>query len=186
MAEPYFYIYDSAVPDYTAEPTPVNPKKQPEKPKLHKVKKKKQDLRASERKANLAVAKVFAVVVVCTVSVAFMLSSFSAIREAESKNQKISKQFGIYNSKLIQLDSELSMLVTPEKIEQIAVGKLGMIKLPQENKLYSSVQKKNKIVLSPEHPTESQQQLDETQQDNTEPESKKTEEKNKTNSNQKQ
>lgn len=176
MAEPYFYIYDSAVPDYAPQPTPVKPKREAEKPHLHRVKKKKQDLRANERKANLAVAKVFAVVFVCAVSVVFMLSSFSAIRTAETKKQSIADEYEIYKSKLIQLDSELSMLVTPEKIEEIAVGKLGMIKLPDENKVYSSVQRKNKIILSPEHPTESQEQWNETQEDNTNAENTKTKE----------
>lgn len=176
MAEPYYYIYDSAVPDYTAEPTPVIPKKQPEKPQLHKVKRKKQDLRANERKANRAVAKVFAVVFVCAASVVFMLSSFSAIRTAETNNQEASKQYEIYKSKLTQLESELSMLVTPEKIEEIAVGRLGMIKLPDENKRYSLYQPKNKIILSPEHPTESEEEWEETQQDSANSESEKTEE----------
>lgn len=155
MAEPYFYIYDSAVPDFDLPPQqPLKPKKEEKKPLLRKVDTQKQSIKKSEKKANLAVIKAAAIVFVCVASVTFLLSSFAAIRTAEVERQAVLDEYEIYKSKLIQLDSQLAMLVTPDKIEEIAVGKLGMIKLAQENKSYAKSEGKNRIILSPEYPSE--------------------------------
>ncbi|MGN0468282.1 MAG: hypothetical protein ACI4GY_06135 [Acutalibacteraceae bacterium] len=155
MATEYAYDFDFQTAPSYAPPVPKKvPTKKPEhKPDLRKLERKKADLKAQEKAANSAVIKFFAAVTVCVVAMGIVCTSFASVRTAKAQEKKFLDELDIYKSKQVEVEAQLGMLVTPDKIAKIAAGRLGMIKVPDENKIYDDANAENQIVISGEKTT---------------------------------
>ncbi|MGN1419005.1 MAG: hypothetical protein ACI4W6_06730 [Acutalibacteraceae bacterium] len=154
MATEYAYAYDfdyQTAPSY-APPVPKKvPTRKPEhKPDLRKLERKKADLKAQEKAANAVVIKFFACVTVCVVAMGIVCTSFASVRTAKALEKKYLDELDVYKSKQVEVEAQLGMLVTPDRIAKIAAGRLGMIKVPDENKIYDNANAENQIVISGE------------------------------------
>lgn len=150
MAKDYTYYYSSAAYELQPQRLPDGlPEKQPQQhkqPELRKVKMTVAQARAASRasdkrllKAAAPVALMFAVLITFCASVSSADAGRRSLDEAKSR-------LDIYQSSHRQLEAELAKLVSVDKIEKIAVDKLGMLKATDENTIYINIADKNEII----------------------------------------
>ena len=104
----------------------------------------KQDKRLHRRKLMLA-CTAFAVVFVLSV---LNCAAYVAVSDAGHEIAQLEKDLELKKSEYIQLNSELEALVSPEKVEKIAVEQLGLIKLNDSDWQYINIDKGNQIIVS--------------------------------------
>lgn len=154
MAADFAYDYNySAAPEFAPGGAPSKKpqqKREPERAPLYAMEKQKVDEVALSRKNNLLVIKAFAVIVFAVSLLAVFFSSLSAVRDERISMQQNQKTLAIYQSQQVEVNAKLGNLVTPDKIAKIAVEKLGMVKLSDENKRYVSSEGENQIIISAE------------------------------------
>lgn len=104
----------------------------------------KQDKRAHRNKlilASCAFATVFAMA-------ALNCAAYVAISDAGHEIAQLERELELKHSEYIQLSSELEAMVSPEKIEKIAVEQLGLIKLNDSDWQYININRENEIIVS--------------------------------------
>lgn len=149
------YAYDygdnlqyNAAPLKQPSPAPKS-RPQPER-KLKRLDNPLHDSAARQRAANLAVIKFSAVVLVAFIALTAICASFSAVRKQQINLAKQKHTLSIFQSQQVEITAKLNALVTPDKIAKIAVEKLGMVKLADENRSYISFEDKNEVIVSKE------------------------------------
>ncbi len=145
-----FSLYNngSAAPNVIPErerKTEPQPLKTPE---LRPLKKQREDVRKSEIESAKVIAKFFAGVVFCVVIFSVICSSFAAVKSAQYSKMKYESERNLLENSYLEKCAELNTLVTPDEIVRIAVEKLGMIKVSDENKLYANTDNENVILVS--------------------------------------
>lgn len=124
-------------------------KEQPSKaPQLKPLKKQREDVRKGEIANAKVIAKFFAGVVFFVLTLSIVCSSFAAVKSAQYSKLKYEKERNLYENSYIEKCAKLNALVTPDEITRIAVEKLGMVKVSDENKLYASASSENVILIS--------------------------------------
>lgn len=142
----YEYYGSNAAPNAV----PKNrPHEQP-KPQLKKVKKQKLNTAAQERASYAAVARFAVPVAVVLVAFVILCNSYVQVRSSRLALQEQQAALSLYLDQQKEVEARLSKLVSVDQIEKIAVEKLGMIKLSDENKLYVNTANKNEIIVSGE------------------------------------
>lgn len=153
MSAEFAYDYDfSAAPKMNPNHAPKrNPKQVPNhKPNLRKLENEQINLKENEKAANIAVAKFFAVVALCIAAMAVVCFSYAQVRDEKLTYKSYQKQLAIYQSQQNEIDAKLGTLISADKISKIAVEKLGMVKLSEDNKIYVSSNTENQILVSAE------------------------------------
>lgn len=143
----YDFMYDGAiqeVPDQTAQRRP----REEYVPDLHALE--KNQTSAREVPSALVVFKFMTLVVFSVVCFSVICSSFASVRSEKLNYASKLKELEIYKSQQVEVDAQLGTLVTADKIAKIAVEKLGMVKISDENKTYALPKEENRIVVSRE------------------------------------
>lgn len=152
MAAQYAYDYMSnAAPDMMPQRAPQKRPQEKNRPDLHAVERPKVDSAAQQRASAAVVAKFLVLVVFSIACFGIICDSFADVRSEKLNYAENLKQLEIYKSQQVEVDAKLGTLVTPDKIAKIAVEKLGMVKLPDENKTYAYSSGENEIVVSREN-----------------------------------
>ena len=147
MAAERAYKYDMgyAVPERRPEI-----EKQPDKkPELRKVKKDKiEALISSEKATNRKLVKVVAFMSVVLVMFAAVCNSFSVRDRARTKYENIQDDYVFAQSQNREMKVKLNNLVSAVNIDEIAVNRLGLVKVTAGSEIYLDTSDGNKVVLS--------------------------------------
>ena len=148
MATQYAYDFDfSAVPVYAPQ-RKSEPQKKP-KPDLRRLENQRRvQSKEEERAAGVKVIKVAVMTAFFAAVLCVVCTSFCMVWSARRQQQSALNELELSKSEQVEINAKLNSLVTPDKIAKIATGRLGMIKLPDENKLYSSAGNENEVVYS--------------------------------------
>lgn len=131
-------------PQFEPQPEPeLTPQPQPQRKRKFIS---KELLRKQERVSYKKAAKIFVVSLAVLAVFSVTCNSFVQVRQSRIEMIKQQSELAIYSAKQKELDVKLASMVTVDKIEKIAVAKLGMVKLSEENKIYVNTAEKNKIV----------------------------------------
>ena len=145
MAAERAYRYDmgNAVPERRPQT-----EKQPEKrPELHKVKRDKIEVLISNEKAtNRKLVKVVAFLSIILVMFAAVCNSFSERDQAKAKLDAIQDEYVIAESRNREMKDKLNNLVSAVNIDDIAVNRLGLVKVGAGNEIYLDTSDGNKVV----------------------------------------
>lgn len=150
----YDYDYDynrtNAAPelDPNLRPKPKAKPSQERKLDLRRLEKEQLDLQSQQRAAASTVLNFIPLVVLIVVACVILCSSYSSVRSKRLSYSRNLSKLEIYKSQQVEVDAKLEMLVTPDKIAKIAVEKLGMVKLAEENKSYAVSNDENEVVIS--------------------------------------
>lgn len=146
MAVEYMFDYTAAAPEITPQPLPKQKPEVQRDPELKKVKKSYAEVK---RQTETSHAKAFrfatAVIAVMMLFVVFC-TSLSQLRASRLKYNDQLEQLDIYKNDQRQVTAHLTKLVSVDKIEAIAVEKLGMIKIAKENIIYVDTADKNEVI----------------------------------------
>lgn len=150
MAAEFAYDYDymSAAPAVKPQSVPQKKPDNAEKPELRKLRKPREDVRRQTVASHLAVARFFAVVAVVMAAFIVLCASFSQLRASRIAYNEQVKLLGIYQNDQKQVEARLAKLVSVDKIEKIAVEKLGMIKISDDNVIYIDTADENEIITA--------------------------------------
>ncbi|MGN1444284.1 MAG: hypothetical protein ACI4XE_10605 [Acutalibacteraceae bacterium] len=146
MAVEYLFDYSSAAPELIPQPIPGKKPQAEKKPELKKVKKPRVDLKQQTVASHVKAAKFSALVIVVMLSFVLLCASFSALRSSRIHYNQQLDTLEIYKNDQKLVAARLAKLVSVDKIEKIAVEKLGMIKLSEENIIYVDTADKNEII----------------------------------------
>lgn len=146
----YEYYGGSAVPESVPGAAPKRKPEVEKAPELKKVKKQRPDIRSQEKASYARVAKFAVPVALALVALAVMCNSFSQVRSSRLELQRQQATLGIYLNQQKEVEARLAKLVSVDRIEAIAVEKLGMVKLSDDNKFYFNTADKNEIIVSGE------------------------------------
>ena len=129
----YDYSYYNA-----AEAAPQRaPQRKPQgekAPGIRALEKPKTRTDAQENPSAVVVVRFMSLVVFSVICFSIICSSFAAVRSEKLNYSKQVRELEIYKSQQVEVDAQLGTLVTADKIAKIAVEKLGMVKLSDENK----------------------------------------------------
>ena len=144
----YDYSYNSAAPAMPERAPQRRPQKE-KTPGLHALERPETRTNAQENpSAVVVVAKFMSLVVFSVICFSIICSSFAAVRSEKLNYSKMTSELEIYKSQQVEVDAQLGTLVTADKIAKIAVEKLGMVKLSNENKTYALPSEDNRILIS--------------------------------------
>lgn len=146
MAVEYMFDYTSAAPEIMPQPLPQRKPQVKEKPELKKVKRPYVDLKKQTVTSHLKAAKFSVLVITVMLSFVLLCTSLSQVRSSRINYNQQLKTLEIYKNDQKQVAARLAKLVSVDKIEQIAVEKLGMVKLSEENIIYVDTADKNKVI----------------------------------------
>lgn len=145
----YDFMYDTTAQEVPQKAPQRRPREE-QLPNLHALEKPQANTDAAKLPSALVVAKFMSLVIFSVVCFSIICSSFAAVRSEKLDYAKQLKELQIYKSQQVEVDAHLGTLVTADKIAKIAVEKLGMVKLSDENKTYALPQSENRIVVSRE------------------------------------
>lgn len=143
----YDFMYDNA---RQAAPQRA-PQRRPQEerlPDLRALERPETRTNAQENPSALVVVKFMSLVVFSVMCFSIICSSFAAVRSEKLNYAEKLRELEIYKSQQVEVDAQLGTLVTADKIAKIAVEKLGMVKLSDENKAYALPSEENRIVVS--------------------------------------
>ena len=145
MAAERAYKYDMG---YAVPERKPQTEKQPEKrPELHKVKRDKIEVLISNEKAtNRKLAKVVAFLSVLLVMFAAVCNSYSVRDQEKAKLDAIQDKYVIAQSRNREMKVKLNNLVSAVNIDDIAVNRLGLVKVGAGNEIYLDTSDGNKVV----------------------------------------
>lgn len=145
------FAYDFAYSN-AAEAMPQRaPQRKPQEekvPELRALERPQSRTNAQESPSALVVAKFMSLVIFSVICFSVICSSFAAVRSEKLNYAEKMRELEIYKSQQVEVDAQLGTLVTADKIAKIAVEKLGMVKLSDENKTYALPSEENRIVVS--------------------------------------
>ena len=143
----YDYEYNNAAPALPQRAPQRSPQEE-KAPDLRALERPKTRTDAQEAPTALVVAKFMSLVVFSVICFSIICSSFAAVRSEKLNYSKKVRELEIYKSQQVEVDAQLGTLVTADKIAKIAVEKLGMVKLSDENKTYALPTEDNRILIS--------------------------------------
>ena len=143
----YDYAYNNAAPAMPQRAPQRRPQEE-KAPDLRALERPKTRTDAQEAPSALVVAKFMSLVVFSVICFSIICSSFAAVRSEKLNYSKKVRELEIYKSQQVEVDAQLGTLVTADKIAKIAVEKLGMVKLSDENKTYALPSEDNRILIS--------------------------------------
>lgn len=147
MAAERAYKYDMG---YAVPERRPDAEKQPEKkPELRKVKKDKIEVLISrERATNKKLMKVAAFLSVLLVMFAAVCNSYSVRDREKMKLDDLQEQYIFAQSENREIKVKLNNLVSAVNIDDIAVNRLGLVKVGAGNEIYLDTSDGNKVILS--------------------------------------
>ena len=143
----YDYAYNNA-PAAVPQRAPQRKPREEKRPDLRALERPETRTNAQENPSAVVVAKFMSLVIFSVVCFSIICSSFAAVRSEKLNYSKKVRELEIYKSQQVEVDAQLGTLVTADKIAKIAVEKLGMVKLSDENKTYALPQEDNRILIS--------------------------------------
>lgn len=139
--EPKTAVQGSAAPAYKPKTEQKPQIRLVEKPKISKA-----QLKAQSRAAGFKAAKIF---VIATVILCFMAAViYSRVQVDEITRDISSMETKIKNaqSDSVKLDTELNSMMSIDKVEEIAVNELGMVKVQDYQVVYVDLSSQDRVV----------------------------------------
>ena len=143
----YDYMYNN-VAEAVPQRVPQRKPQEEKLPDLRALERPKTRTNAQESPSALVVVKFMSLVFFSVMCFSIICSSFAAVRSEKLNYAEKLRELEIYKSQQVEADAQLGTLVTADKIAKIAVEKLGMVKLSDENKTYALPSEENRIVVS--------------------------------------
>ncbi|MCM1364668.1 MAG: hypothetical protein NC122_04390 [Faecalibacterium sp.] len=146
----YEYYTTNAVPNSVPNTAPQRKPEDEKKPELKKLKKQRPNVRQQEKGSYARIAKFSIPVVLAIALFAVLCNSFTLVRSSRFELRDQQELLGVYLDQKTEVEARLAKLVSVDRIEEIAVEKLGMVKISDENKLYVNTADENEIIVSGE------------------------------------
>lgn len=144
------YAFDLSYDYYNNNAAPVlTPEKKKERtPELRKLKKRRPATRELEKASHVKAAKLFALMAVAIAFAGTFCNSMVARNESRLKLQSCKSDYELYQNESIVLKDRLSKLVSANNIDEIAVERLGLVKVIAANEVYLESEKENEVLFS--------------------------------------
>lgn len=143
----YDFAYNNAA-EAVPQRAPQRKPREEKLPELRALERPQTRTDAQESPSAVVVAKFMSLVIFSVICFSIICSSFAAVRSEKLNYSKKVSELEIYKSQQVEVDAQLGTLVTADKIAKIAVEKLGMVKLSDENKTYALPSEDNRILIS--------------------------------------
>lgn len=140
------FDYTSAAPEMMPQPLPKQKPEVKKEPELKKVRRSYAEVHQQTVNSHVKAIKFATVVIAVMMLFVLFCTSLSQLRTSRLRYNDQLETLEIYKNDQKQVTARLANLVSVDKIEAIAVEKLGMIKLSKENVIYVDTADKNEVI----------------------------------------